>query len=108
MTDTETAVLDQLREAVRAVLLCATAPLATTAVQALLGQVPGHLVYRALVGMERAGEVQRCGRVGTAARAEVLWQLATVDGRFNQAFADLLAEIEQDEQADFESYLEDR
>ena len=63
----------QTRDLIRPVLEAATEPLATTHVCELIGGWQVN-VYIALCSLERDGEVERAGRVGSAARAELLWR----------------------------------
>lgn len=65
------------RDLIRPVLEGAAEPLATTQIAELSGgwQVS---VYFALCSLERDGEVMRAGRVGSSARAEVLWVSVSV------------------------------
>jgi hypothetical protein len=70
----------ELRADIQSILFAADKPMPTTAITAAVhqrcGRVPGHLIYQALVALERDAEARRAGRAGTAARPEVLWQLA--------------------------------
>lgn len=68
----------QARDLIRPVLEGAAEPLATTQIAELSGgwQVS---VYFALCSLERDGEVVRAGRVGSSARAEVLWRAIGVE-----------------------------
>lgn len=67
----------QTRDLIRPVLEAAAEPLATTQICELVGGWQPK-VYIALCSLERDGHVQRAGRLGTAARAEVLWCRAPV------------------------------
>jgi Mn-dependent DtxR family transcriptional regulator len=66
----------QTRDLIRPVIEAAAEPLATTEISELIGVWQVN-VYTALRSLERSGQVERAGRVGSAARAEVLWRRTT-------------------------------
>lgn len=66
----------QNRDLIRPVIEAAAEPLATTQIAELIGGWQVN-VYIALRSLERDGEVERAGRIGTSARGELLWRRVT-------------------------------
>jgi hypothetical protein len=85
-----------LRDAIRSTLLQAGSPVRTMDLVATVADHQTHYadVYRELRAMERLGEIERAGRVGPAACAELQWRLADSSSALNQEFAGVLDELE--------------